>query len=113
MCQSISNTCFYCKKGITGRQLALGCSVCFRWQHRKCNMGMDIVVYRVMVQGTIPWRCLDCRPAPKEPGDMDQKELFLNYFSLGRPISDLTKKDDVEHGTEEHFKDPIHESLDL
>ena len=117
MCQSISNTCLYCKKTITGRQLALGCSVCFRWQHRKCNMGMDIVVYRVMVQGTIPWRCLDCRPAQKEPEELDQKELFLNYFSLGRSLCDLTKKDCIDHGTglkeEGHFIDPIHESLDL
>ena len=94
MAQKVSNSCLYCKKNIKGRQLALGCSICCRWQHRKCNMGIDVVVYRVMVQGTITWKCLDCRPAPKEPEDMTQKELFLNHFSLGRSVglTDLTGK---------------------
>ena len=77
-------SCLHCQKPITGRHLALGCSVCCRWQHRKCNMGIDIMVYRAMVQGTIPWKCQDCRPAPKDPEKMGQKEMFLSYFSLGQ-----------------------------
>ena len=77
-------SCLHCKKSITGRHLALGCSVCCRWQHRKCNMGIDIMVYRAMVQGTIPWKCLDCRPAPMASEKMGQKEMFLSYFSLGQ-----------------------------
>ena len=77
-------SCLHCKKPITGRHLALGCSVCCRWQHRKCNMGIDIMVYRAMVQGTIPWKCLDCRPAPKDSEKMGKKDMFLSYFSLGK-----------------------------
>ena len=77
-------SCLHCKKPITGRHLALGCSVCCRWQHRKCNMGIDIMVYRAMVQGTIPWKCLDCRPAPKDIEKMGKKDMFLSYFSLGK-----------------------------
>ena len=118
MSQNVSNTCLHCEKNITGRQLALGCSVCCRWQHRKCNMGIDIVVYRVMVQGTIPWKCLNCRPAPKKQEDMNQKELFLKYFSLGKSVSDETVKGDFVHGNDDlngqgDLTDSLMESMSL
>ena len=58
-------SCLHCKKSITGRHLALGCSVCCRWQHRKCNMGIDIMVYRAMVQGMGEDICSDIPWLPK------------------------------------------------
>lgn len=120
MPQKISNSCLYCKKDIIGRQLALGCSICLRWQHRKCNMGIDIVVYRVMVQGTVPWKCVDCRPAPKEPESIEKKDLFLNYFSLGRSIclTDSSTKHDAAFTNNElqqdpPSKDPLHNYINI
>ena len=43
----VSLLCLYCKKVIAGRQLALGCSVCCRWQHRKCKGKGNILVKHV------------------------------------------------------------------
>jgi len=55
--------CVYCKLDVSGRQHALSCTVCNRWQHRKCHSGIDYDVYRRMMEGAsnLKWKCWQCQ----------------------------------------------------
>ena len=99
MVKEVAYLCVHCSKNVSGRHHALSCSVCNRWQHRKCHTGIDHVVYRLMVQGVFQhkWKCNNCKPAPEEPEDMNKKESFLKNFGLGRVVHGIESEDEDDY----------------
>ncbi|XP_014678924.1 PREDICTED: uncharacterized protein LOC106818765, partial [Priapulus caudatus] len=57
------NDCVECSREVSSRQHALSCDICSSWQHRICNTGISLDVYRAMVkEGTdIPFICSKCK----------------------------------------------------
>ena len=96
MVKEVAYPCLHCSKNVSGRHHALSCSICNRWQHRKCHTGIDHVVYRLMVQGVFQhkWKCNNCKSAPEEPEDMNKKETFLENFGLGRVVHGIESEDE-------------------
>ena len=41
----MSDLCIACGKIVGGRQHAVSCDVCDRWQHRLCGTGNTILIY--------------------------------------------------------------------
>ena len=55
--------CIACKEPVRPRQQGLQCDGCFRWNHRVCNTGISLEVYRAAVRegAEIEWRCEFCQ----------------------------------------------------
>ena len=90
------HACMSCNLAIKGREHALSCSVCSKLYHRRCNTGIDHVVYRLIQQGKLDlfrWKCHDCRSVLEEPGVMNHKEDFLHYFALKRVVHEFDSGD--------------------
>ena len=57
--------CIQCVQSISGRQQAVQCSGCERWQHRTCGTGISQDAYREAVRLDTPlvWTCASCATA--------------------------------------------------
>ena len=55
--------CVACKEPVRPRQQGLQCNGCFRWNHRVCNTGISLEVYRAAVNegAEIEWQCEFCQ----------------------------------------------------
>ena len=55
--------CITCKEPVRPRQQGLQCDGCFRWNHRVCNTGISLEVYRAAVRegAEIEWQCEFCQ----------------------------------------------------
>ena len=55
--------CIVCKEPVRPRQQGLQCDGCFRWNHRVCNTGISLEVYRAAVNegAEIEWQCEFCQ----------------------------------------------------
>jgi len=66
--------CIACKEPVRPRQQGLQCDGCFRWNHRVCNTGISLEVYRAAVRegAEIEWRCEFCQhPDADSTMDLD------------------------------------------
>ena len=53
--------CIECNLEVRARQQAVQCDDCGKWQHRKCNSGVDQLTYRLAaITGRLDWRCAPC-----------------------------------------------------
>ena len=68
--------CIVCKEPVRPRQQGLQCDGCFRWNHRVCNTGISLEVYRAAVNegAEIEWQCEFCQH-PDADGTMEDVSL--------------------------------------
>ena len=55
--------CIACKEPVRPRQQGLQCDGCFRWNHRVCNTGISLEVYRAAVREGVEVLSISVRDA--------------------------------------------------
>ncbi|XP_069114605.1 uncharacterized protein [Argopecten irradians] len=68
--------CLSCAQAVRPQQHALQCDGCDRWQHRLCDTGISLELYRATMRGEdglIAWFCRDCS-IPHHTSELDTTE---------------------------------------
>ena len=80
MSKQVEDLCIICEKQVRGRQQALLCDGCNRWQHRVCKSGISQKDYREAVQQNkaINWQYKGCLPANAKDVTSDRDTTILS-----------------------------------
>ena len=107
--------CVACKEPVRPCQQGLQCDGCFRWNHRVCNTGISLEVYRAAVNegAEIEWQCEFCQhpdadstmedvslPDPPSAETSSQNQTYC-HNSLLRPPTTLFRR--VPYGVKRNW----------